>query len=785
MELSSQRTSPSPTRTSPLPARGAKEIVTALGLGAAGVTGGQAVEITGGRWSGKTTLLEGLCSVAAGHGWTVAASTASPAMAQAPFGLFVEALEDLVEHMDPDRLDGYGSGQAAWLAPLFPVLATTARDVLPPVPADTYRIWRSMRALLRTLAADSPLLLTLDDVHLADRGSLQLLGHLLEHPVDGPVVVAFARRDRPGDRVLNDMPVRRAARGGVLRVRPVPLTEEEAIALLPEDLSRVHCETLLVESRGNPGLLRAFARLREVPGLTGAWAPPLPPDLLADVLRDFRSLSAEGWQVVRAAAVLHEPFAPDDLKEIAQVDDAALSRALDELMHEELLRPDELAWQLRFANPLLRVAAYQSAGPGWLLGAHAQAARMPARPGSSSAHLARHLERGAALRDGSGARVLWDAAAQWLWRDPAQAVSWIRAAQASRAGGGTEPRERLLLGKSLALTGRLTASLTTLGPLCESGAEGTRLRVEAAQWRARAYRLLGRPDRAHAELDSLLHELAPGSVLRDEVRHAVIELTLHTRRPVPSTGEGDDEGEGEPAIPEGAPAALRGRLLAQLAVATVRGDQQGRAEQRVLSARQLLDGAPDCEVAGELEGLYWLATAEAALGRPGAACTHYERGLRIAETRRLTPHVPLFAMALSALQRHTGDEAGAARHAACAEAVAAATDSEHLREQALRLRRETAAGAGVTALPVRRRPADDAAGGTTMALEGLSRREKEVALLVSAGRTNQQIARVLELSHKTVETYLGRIFQKLQVQSRAEVAAMVGRSDRLGVAAGS
>ncbi|OIJ92983.1 hypothetical protein BIV23_38175 [Streptomyces monashensis] len=785
MELSSQRTSPSPTRTSPLPARSAKEIVTALGLDAAGAAGGHVVEITGDRWSGKTTLLEGLCSAAAGHGWTVAASAASPATAQAPFGLFVEALEDLVEHLDPDRLDGHGSGQAAWLAPLFPVLAATARDVVPPVPADTYRIWRSMRALLRTLAADGPLLLALDDVHQADRASLQLLGHLREHPVDGPVVIALTSRDRPADPTLHDMPARRSARGGVLRVRPAPLTEEEAIALLPEDLSRVHCETLLDESRGNPGLLRAFARLRQVPGLTGAWVPPLPPDLLADVLRDFRSLSAEGWQVVRAAAVLHEPFAPDDLKEIAQVDDAPLWRALDELMHEELLRPDELAWQLRFANPLLRVAAYQSAGPGWLLGAHAQAARMLDRPGSSSAHLARHLERGAALRDESGARVLWDAAARRLWQDPAQAVSWIRAAQASRAGGGTEPREQLLLGKSLALAGRLTASLTTLGPLCESGAEETGLRVEAAQWRARAYRLLGRPDRAHAELDSLLGELAPGSVLRDEVRHAVIELTLHTRRPVPSTGEGAGEDEGEPAIPAGAPAALRGRLLAQLAVAAVRGDQQGPAEQRALSARQLLDAAPDCEVAGELEGLYWLATAEAALGRPGAACTHYERGLRIAETRRLTPHVPLFAMALSALQRHTGDEAGAARHAACAEAVAAATDSEHLREQALRLRRETAAGAGGAALPGRRRPADDAAGGTTVALEGLSRREKEVALLVSAGRTNQQIARVLELSHKTVETYLGRIFQKLQVQSRAEVAAMVGRSDRLGVAVGS
>lgn len=51
-------------------------------------------------------------------------------------------------------------------------------------------------------------------------------------------------------------------------------------------------------------------------------------------------------------------------------------------------------------------------------------------------------------------------------------------------------------------------------------------------------------------------------------------------------------------------------------------------------------------------------------------------------------------------------------------------------------------------------------------------------MLVSGGRTNQQIARALAISHKTVETHLGRIFKKLQVSSRAEVAAVVGRAHR-------
>ncbi|GAA2553855.1 hypothetical protein GCM10010435_25320 [Winogradskya consettensis] len=58
----------------------------------------------------------------------------------------------------------------------------------------------------------------------------------------------------------------------------------------------------------------------------------------------------------------------------------------------------------------------------------------------------------------------------------------------------------------------------------------------------------------------------------------------------------------------------------------------------------------------------------------------------------------------------------------------------------------------------------------------LSKREFEIAQLVSLGRTNRQIARTLEVSHKTIETHLGRIFVKLDVSSRAEIANMVGRA---------
>ena len=63
----------------------------------------------------------------------------------------------------------------------------------------------------------------------------------------------------------------------------------------------------------------------------------------------------------------------------------------------------------------------------------------------------------------------------------------------------------------------------------------------------------------------------------------------------------------------------------------------------------------------------------------------------------------------------------------------------------------------------------------TEGIAGLSGREREVAELVALGRTNKQIAAELFLSEKTVESHMTRLFGKLGVRSRAEVAEAVGR----------
>lgn len=54
---------------------------------------------------------------------------------------------------------------------------------------------------------------------------------------------------------------------------------------------------------------------------------------------------------------------------------------------------------------------------------------------------------------------------------------------------------------------------------------------------------------------------------------------------------------------------------------------------------------------------------------------------------------------------------------------------------------------------------------------GLSSREYEIAGLVAAGLTNMQIARRLQLSHRTVENHIAHALAKLGARNRAELAA--------------
>jgi DNA-binding NarL/FixJ family response regulator len=114
-----------------------------------------------------------------------------------------------------------------------------------------------------------------------------------------------------------------------------------------------------------------------------------------------------------------------------------------------------------------------------------------------------------------------------------------------------------------------------------------------------------------------------------------------------------------------------------------------------------------------------------------------------------------------------GDVAAATAAFESARSTFGATGAERLRDAAARELRKLG----------RRVPRSGAARRTAPG-DALSVRERQIAELVTVGKTNRQIAAELFLSEKTVETHLSHVFAKLGVASRAAVAGSLGREAR-------
>ncbi|MFF4969883.1 LuxR C-terminal-related transcriptional regulator [Streptomyces sp. NPDC001037] len=107
-----------------------------------------------------------------------------------------------------------------------------------------------------------------------------------------------------------------------------------------------------------------------------------------------------------------------------------------------------------------------------------------------------------------------------------------------------------------------------------------------------------------------------------------------------------------------------------------------------------------------------------------------------------------------------------------AEQLATRTGRRALHDEAARLVRNVDVPAPREAAPGARRAASRAADRLT----GLTTREREVAEIAATGKRTRDIAAHLRLSPRTVDVHLSRIYRKLGVASRAELARFIAES---------
>jgi DNA-binding CsgD family transcriptional regulator len=156
--------------------------------------------------------------------------------------------------------------------------------------------------------------------------------------------------------------------------------------------------------------------------------------------------------------------------------------------------------------------------------------------------------------------------------------------------------------------------------------------------------------------------------------------------------------------------------------------------------------------------------ALAALQRPVEAEVAFKRAQEMARTHGVRPMRWRICLALGNLYHAQGRNAEAEQAFATArtliEELAATIADEPLRDHFLRQ----------ATLMFPQMPALAPERGARRALGGLTAREREVAMLIAQGKSNQAIADVLVVTKRTVETHIGNIMFKLGCTSRTQIA---------------
>jgi DNA-binding SARP family transcriptional activator len=342
--------------------------------------------ITGEGGIGKTRLVAELAARVAARGGRCASGSGSELTGGPPFAAWSEVLRELVAQT---ALPPEGVTWAADIARLVPSVTTVwGRPPSVPSPApelERARLFEAIAELLAWSARDKPLLIILDDLHLADAASLAVLGFIGRRLHGLRVLVAGTRRPLPPnadlEAVLEGMR-RHAVLAGELELGPLDDAAVRTIAIASAPgIDATAADRIVAGSGGNPLLARESARA------VAAGQHPFE-GLRALVRGPLRRLTPAARLLVDVATVVARPLEPAEAADLVGVDaliDALGADTLGELLDVAGDR------RIRFTHSLLRDACHRELSPVRLARLHALIADvLGRRPGRSAAEVARH-----------------------------------------------------------------------------------------------------------------------------------------------------------------------------------------------------------------------------------------------------------------------------------------------------------------------------------------------------------------------------------------------------------
>ncbi|HZQ76099.1 MAG TPA: AAA family ATPase [Acidimicrobiia bacterium] len=299
---------------------------------------------------------------------------AYPLGATTAFGVWIEALERHLRGLDADEVEWACAGVADDLAGLLRSVRAARAPRSAPVDEHRSRLLEAFTVVLSNLARERPLVMLLDDVHLADASSLELL-HYLAHGCAGEsmLVLATARPAELTERRDATMVLSRLEQDDILRRLPVEPLPADALARLAEEVTGEPAPPVLVgwveqRSRGNPlyaiGLLRAL--VEEQADLSAPVLRRLPEGLAERVTGRLRELDEAAQRTMELLAVVGRRVDSRSLVGLSGENADELTDTLDRLVQFRGVTEEEQGHELTYeiSHPLVAEAIYQGISAG-------------------------------------------------------------------------------------------------------------------------------------------------------------------------------------------------------------------------------------------------------------------------------------------------------------------------------------------------------------------------------------------------------------------------------------
>jgi tetratricopeptide (TPR) repeat protein len=381
---------------------------------------GALMMVTGEPGIGKTALCEQLSTyVTLRGGRTLVGHCYEAGSLSLPYLAFVEALRSYVLSREvKDLREELGTG-AADVARIISEIRERLKIKLRPQKdpeEERYRLLQAVTGFLSNAGNVQPMMVVLEDLHDADKGTLDMLTHVSRHLAGARLLIVGTYRDVEVDRshplsaALAEL--RRVSTYGRVLLRGLNADEVRRMleSITRESVPWGLAEAVHRQTEGNPLFVQEVVRYLVEEGLItrkeGRWRPtrdtPLEmsiPEGLRDVIgKRLSLLSPECNQLLAVASVIGREFGLETLKAVAGINEDVFVNALKEAVRLSVLEEHSQRGvvRYRFTHAFFRQTLYEEMIAPQRLKLHQQVARSletlyAKRLGEHATELAEHF----------------------------------------------------------------------------------------------------------------------------------------------------------------------------------------------------------------------------------------------------------------------------------------------------------------------------------------------------------------------------------------------------------